>query len=160
MNVLDKNKVVGYLSGNFEEKPAVLFSSVTNKNSKASLIEHLSTVSGVSGAKNSVLNIDLLSWTAGTYANTEMKLAENYNFIAAKTGNGTIGALNYESGLTTKRLAVGSSTVGQDTAIITFAKPFKDVPVVLASPHTYGTATNVYPVSARVFDSRHNHSLQ
>lgn len=152
MTVVDKNKVVGYLYGNFEEKPAVLFSSVTNKNSKASLIEHLSTVTGVSGAKNSVLGIDLLSWTAGKTADAEMKVSETYNFMAVKPGNGTIGTLGYESGLTKKRLAVGSSNAGQDTAVITFAKPFKDVPVVLASPHTYGTATNVYPVSARVFD--------
>lgn len=151
LTVVDKNKVVGYLNGNFDEKPAVLFSSVTNKNSKASLIEHLSSITGVSGAKNSVLAIDLMSWTAGTTASAAMTNAEMYGYIAAKCGNGNVGKLNYEAGITDKRLAVGAGE-GRDTAIVTFKKPFADVPVVLTSPFTYGVATNPYPVSTRPFD--------
>lgn len=152
MTVLDKDKTVGYLAGNFDEKPAVLFGSVTNKNSKSSLIEHLSSITGVTGAKNSVLNIDLLSWTAGSTADAEMKSAETYAYMAAKAGTGSVGNLAYEAGITTKRLAVGSATEGADTAIVTFKTPFAEVPVVLVSPYNYSVATGAYPVTARPFD--------
>lgn len=152
LSVADKNNVVGFLSGNFTEQPAVVFSSVSNRNFNASLHEHLASISGVSGSRNSVLTLNLLSWTAGKTASEEMKNAEYFSFIAAQAGTGKLGTLNYEAGITEKRLTVGSIYEDRDTAWVTFAKPFEEAPVVLVSPFTYGTAANPYPVTARPFD--------
>lgn len=96
--------------------------------------------------------MDLLSWSEGATKDVAMTLPEYVTYMAAKIGSGMIGDLRYEAGITDKLLKVGSSTAGSDTAVITFAQPFDDVPVVMASPNTYQVSTNPYPVSSRVFD--------
>lgn len=152
LSVADKSDVTAFLSGNFAEQPAVVFSSMSNRNYKASLQEHLVSVSGVTGSKNSVLKFNILSWNSGTTVSNDMTNAEYFSFIAAQKGAGKIGSLNYEAGITDKSLIVGSTYEGKDTAWVTFMKPFEEIPVVLVSPFTYGTATNPYPVTARPFD--------
>ena len=152
MTLADQNTAYSFFEKGYDEKPALIFGSVSNKNSKASLVEHLVSLTSVAGRKNSTFQMNLLSWSEGTTKDVPMTLSETVTYMAAKKGSGTIGDLRYEAGITAKRLAVGSSVAGSDTAVITFAQPFNDTPIVMASPGQYAVTVSPYPVITRVFD--------
>ena len=153
ITIPDQNTAYSFFEKGYgDEKPALVFGSVSNKNTKASLIEHLINFGGVSGRKNSTFQMNLMSWSEGATKDVAMTTSEYVTYMAAKIGSGMIGDLRYEAGITDKSLKVGSTTAGSDTAVITFAQPFDDVPVVMASPNTYQVSTNPYPVISRVFD--------
>ena len=146
LNALSTDESYNYFSAPYLDQPAVVYGSVTNLNARIALVERVYRVFQQNSPQGKVYaffrsNLESLPLYTETeyYQKTSPELSP---YIIAKSGTGAIGTLPYEAG------NIPSVVVG-DTATYTFAQPFAQAPVVMATP-VY--STTMYPLMWRVFD--------
>lgn len=127
-----------FFEHSFANKPIVVCGSPSFNDEKVIPVERLSTF-GTSNNIYTSVALNYLPWNAdGT---SKLTKAEQSSYFVVKSGNGTIGGLNYEANF--------KGGVRSDTVTITFQKPFAQAPVVFTTPQY---SSNNYPAMVRVFD--------
>lgn len=137
------DETFNYFEYPFVEMPTIVMGSVSNSNGAYPVAENYMQSYKING-NYSYFKFRYFPWlsnTTGTFKNTEAS-----NYIAAKTGNGKIGTLNYEAGTVMNGT---SKLIGSDVTEVKFAKPFDKKPVVFVTPKYQ---TQAYPYFWRIFD--------
>lgn len=126
----------------FEEKPAIIFGGVSSKNTSTRVVENVTAVN------NNYFTSKFFPWNCEGDANDFSKGTEVASYLVAKSGNGTIGNLAYETGYL-KQANGNDLRVGGDTIEYKFAVPFAEAPVVFVTPVS---TLKSYPLVARVWN--------
>lgn len=143
-----------YFDKPFTEQPAIVFGSLSNRNTNMMPVQRVSNVyqmrdqaSGERLYSFFRYSVYPLNRTSSSSQRTDFysNFTDYTSYMAAKAGNGTLGKLRYEAG-------VSANAQVNDTVDVTFSQPFADTPVVLVSPIMAISSTERYPVETRPFD--------
>lgn len=142
-----------YFDNTFDEQPAIVFGSLSNRTSSMMPMERVSNVyTTKTAAGERVYSFFRYSVYPFNQTKSSSMKTDFYNdftdytsYIVAKVGTGKIGNLSYEAG-------ISANCSADDTVSVTFTEAFDEAPVVLATPIMAISTTERYPVLPRVFD--------
>lgn len=142
-----------YFDNTFDEQPAIVFGSLSNRTSSMMPMERVSNVyTTKTAAGERVYSFFRYSVYPFNQTKSSSMKTDFYNdftdytsYIVAKVGTGKIGNLSYEAG-------ISDNCSADDTVSVAFTKAFDEAPVVLATPIMAISTTERYPVLPRVFD--------
>src|SRR5574344_63137 len=154
VSVNNTSNCINNFNDGFDDMPSVVFGGVTNNNPNLAPVERVLSVDKNASGKYASFKSNLFPWTLSGYQTfySTKNNTESTHYIVAKTGNGTIGSLTYESGYVHNALKLDSAVlVGNDTVYCPFVTPFDDgvIPVVFATPRY---TTSYYPYMWRVWN--------
>lgn len=136
-----------YFETSFDEKPAIVFGSASSSDADVKPIERISSVPANKGIY-SYFVANYLPWNSSS-DKTEMTKTEQSSYIVAKSGNGTLGTLAYETGFLKNASTGKDLSLKNDTVEYKFNQAFTEAPVVFVTSQS--TSKN-YPFMARVWD--------
>lgn len=142
-----------YFDNTFDEQPAIVFGSLSNRTSSMMPMERVSNVyTTKTAAGERVYSFFRYSVYPFNQTKSSSMKTDFYNdftdytsYIVAKVGTGKIGNLSYEAG-------ISANCSADDTVSVAFTEAFDEAPVVLATPIMAISTTERYPVLPRVFD--------
>lgn len=142
-----------YFDNTFDEQPAIVFGSLSNRTSSMMPMERVSNVYTTKTATDERVysffrySVYPFNQTKSTSMKTDFynDYTDYTSYIVAKAGTGKIGNLSYEAG-------ISNNCSADDTVSVAFTEAFDEAPVVLATPIMAISSTERYPVLPRVFD--------